>query len=146
MTSCEVFFRTLFNYSFEATDDLGGYLLVAITFLSLSVCQVRHAFHRIELVQARLSPRGRAWSSLIFTLLSIVFAVAVLWPLYFFELDSWRSGDVAPTVLAAPLWIPQLVMPLGLAILLFSLIKTALFDLRVLTGKAKPIPHGKAPR
>jgi TRAP-type C4-dicarboxylate transport system permease small subunit len=145
MTSCEVFTRAVFNYSFQVTDDLGGYILVAITFLSLSVCQVRHAFHRIEFVQARLSPRGRAWSNLIFTLICIVFIATLTWQLSTFELNAWRTGDVAPTVLAAPLWIPQFVMPLGTLILLFSLVKTALGQIRVLTGNI-PLPkRGRRP-
>jgi TRAP-type C4-dicarboxylate transport system permease small subunit len=141
MTSCEVFSRAVFNYSLQVTDDLGGYILVAITFLSLSVCQVRHAFHRIEFVQARLGPRGRAWSNLIFTLICVGFAALLTWQLASFELASWQSGDVAPTVLAAPLWIPQLFMPLGAAILLFSLLKTARVDLRAALGRLPPRPE-----
>jgi TRAP-type C4-dicarboxylate transport system permease small subunit len=143
MTSCEVFTRAVFNYSFQVTDDLGGYLLVAITFLSLSVCQVRHAFHRIEFVQARLSPRGRAWSNLVFTVIAILFVATVAWQLCTFELNAWRNGDVAPTMLAAPLWIPQFVMPLGMLILLFSLAKTALVEVQVLTGRTAPSERGR---
>src|SRR5947207_7653518 len=51
--------RWLLNFSFEVSDEIGGYMLAAITFLSLSVCQVNDSFHHVELVQARLSPRWR---------------------------------------------------------------------------------------
>ena len=47
----------MLNFSFEIADELGGYMLVVMTFVSLSVCQVNNAFHRVELIQARLSPR-----------------------------------------------------------------------------------------
>ena len=146
MTSCEVFSRAVFNYSFQVTDDLGGYILVAITFLSLSVCQVHHAVHRIEFVQARLGPRGRVWSNLIFTLICLGFIALLTWQLATFELASWQSGDVAPTVLAAPLWIPQFFMPLGAAILLFSLSKTAWAELRVALGTRPPGPEREGRR
>src|SRR5580692_10346236 len=65
--------RSLFNFSFEISDELGGYLLAAITFISLPVCQANDSFHHVELVQARLSPRGRAVSHLIFDVLSLAF-------------------------------------------------------------------------
>ena len=43
----------LFNFSFEISDELGGYMLVIITFVSLSVCQANDSFHHVELVQSR---------------------------------------------------------------------------------------------
>src|SRR5262250_1745478 len=67
--------RALFNFSFEVSDELGGYMLVVITFVSLPVCQVNDSFHHVEFVQARLSPRGKAISRLIFDLLSLTFCV-----------------------------------------------------------------------
>src|SRR6266571_2467422 len=69
----DILTRSLFNFSFEISDELGGYLLVVITFVSLPVCQVNDSFHHVEFVQARLSPRGRAISHVIFDVLSLAF-------------------------------------------------------------------------
>jgi TRAP-type C4-dicarboxylate transport system permease small subunit len=124
--------RSLFNFSFEISDELGGYMLVVITFLSLSVCQINDSFHHVELVQARLSPRGRAVSHVIFDLLSLAFCLLLLWQLFRFELSSWRFDDKAPTYLATPLWMPRLVMVLGAAALCFSVLRTLAADLRKL--------------
>ena len=52
-----------------------------------------------------------------------------------FELSSWRFGDVAPTYLATPLWLPRLAMVLGMLALCFSLCRTLIAEakrLRVL--------------
>ena len=68
-------------------------MLVVITFVSLSVCQVNDSFHQVELVQARLSPRGRALSRVIFDLLSFGFAALLLWQLVKFEISSYRFGE-----------------------------------------------------
>ena len=54
----DIFTRSLFNFSFEISDELGGYMLVVITFLSLSVCQVNDSFHHVELVQSRCRRLG----------------------------------------------------------------------------------------
>ena len=120
----DILTRSLFNFSFEISDELGGYMLVVITFVSLPVCQISDSFHHVELVQSRLSPYGRAVSHVIFDLLSLAFAVLLLWQLVKFEISSYRFDDHAPTYLATPLWIPQLVMMLGAAALCFSMVRT----------------------
>lgn len=126
----DIFTRYLLNFSFEVADELGGYMLVVMTFVSLSVCQVNNAFHQVELVQARLSPRRRALSAAIFDLLSFAFAALLLWQLIKLELFSYRFGERAPTYLETPLWIPRLAMAIGVAALAFSIIRTFLAHVR----------------
>jgi len=128
--------RSLFNFSFEISDELGGYMLVVITFISLPVCQVNDSFHHVEFVQARLSPRGKAISHLIFDLLSLTFCVLLLWQLMRFEMSSWRFEDHAPTYLGTPLWIPRLAMVVGAAALCASMVRTLVSDIRKLSSAA----------
>jgi TRAP-type transport system small permease protein len=124
--------RSLFNFSFEISDELGGYLLAAITFISLPVCQANDSFHHVALVQARLSPRGRAVSHVIFDVLSLAFCALLTWQLARFELSSWRFDDHAPTYLATPLWLPRSAMLLGAAALCVTMLRTLLADIRKL--------------
>jgi TRAP-type transport system small permease protein len=121
--------RAVLNFSFEISDELGGYMLVVITFVSLPVCQVNDSFHHVEFVQSRLSPRGRAISHVIFDILSLAFCAALLWQLGRFELSSWRFDDHAPTYLATPLWLPRLAMVAGAAALVFSGLRTLSADI-----------------
>jgi len=126
----DIFTRYLFNFSFEVADEIGGYMLVVMTFVSLSVCQVNNAFHQVELIQARLTSRWRALSAAIFDLLSFGFAALLLWQLIKLERSSYRFGERAPTYLETPLWIPRLAMAIGVAALLFSIVKTFLAHVR----------------
>jgi TRAP-type C4-dicarboxylate transport system permease small subunit len=125
----DIMTRALLNFSFEVSDELGGYMLVVITFVSLPVCQVNDSFHHVEFVQSRLSARGRAISHVVFDLLSLAFGMALLWQLIRFEMSSWRFDDHAPTYLATPLWIPRLAMAVGAAALLFSMARTLAADI-----------------
>jgi TRAP-type C4-dicarboxylate transport system permease small subunit len=126
----DIFTRSVFNYSFEISDELGGYMLVLITFVSMSVCQVNDAFHHVEFVQARLSPFGRAASRLVFDLVSLAAGLILLWQMVRLELTSWHSGDTAPTYLATPLWLPRVVMLIGILALCLSLVRTILLHAR----------------
>jgi TRAP-type C4-dicarboxylate transport system permease small subunit len=134
--------RSVFNFSLEISDELGGYMLVVITFLSLPVCQANDSFHHVEFVQSRLTPRGRAISRVFFDLLSLVFCALLLWQLGRFELSSWRFDDHAPSYLATPLWLPRFAMVLGAAALCFSMVRTLAADVARLRrggdGRAEP--------
>jgi TRAP-type C4-dicarboxylate transport system permease small subunit len=137
VVAVDIVTRSLFNFSFEISDELGGYLLVVIAFVSLPVCQASQSFHRVELVQSRLSPFWRAVSHVIFDLLSFAFCALLLWQLIKFEMSSFRFADRAPTYLATPLWIPQAVMALGAAALCFSMLRTLVADVARLRDVGK---------
>jgi TRAP-type C4-dicarboxylate transport system permease small subunit len=138
----DIFTRWLLNFSFEISDEIGGYMLATITFLSLSVCQVNDSFHHVELIQARLSERGRALSALLFDLLTLGFAALLLWHYIRLEQSSYRFGERAPTYLETPLWIPRLVMAIGAAALCLAVLRTMAMHLRRLRGIPAGAPHG----
>jgi len=121
----EIVTRNLMGFSFEMSEELGGYIIVGIAFLSLPVCQVYRSYHHVQFIQARLSPRLQALSHLLFDVLSLLFCLVLLWQLTRFVATSFRSEDVAPTLLATPLWIPQAVMPIGILAASVSLSRSA---------------------
>ncbi len=121
----ELVTRNLFNFSFEMSDELGGYIIVGITFMSLPTCQVYRSYHHVQFIQARLSPRMQALSHLLFDLLSLLFCAVLIWQLTRFVMSTHRAGDVAPTLLATPLWIPQAIMPIGMVAATISLLRSA---------------------
>jgi TRAP-type C4-dicarboxylate transport system permease small subunit len=136
MIGAEAIARNLLGTSLQVTDEVGGYLLVALTFLSLSVAESRGAFHRVEFVQMRLSPSGRMISQIIFELVSLAASALVTWQLVRLTLNSFRTEDVAPTPLATPLWMPQTSMGIGMALLCLALLRTIAAKVRYLRAGA----------
>ena len=125
LIGAEAVIRNVFGGSLQITDEIGGYLLVAVTFLSMSVAEAHGAFHRVELVQARMGQRARIWLQIAFDACSLLASLLVTWQLGRLFLNSWNSGDVAPTPLQTPLWLPQLVMGIGMAFLCYALVRSA---------------------
>jgi TRAP-type C4-dicarboxylate transport system permease small subunit len=123
MIGTEVLARSVFHYSFEVVDELGGYLLVALSFLSLAPALASGSFHSVELVQARLSAAARQASQLLFTALSLGFALVMTLAIARYVWRTFVQGDVAPTGLQTPLWIPQTTMLLGMLALALALLK-----------------------
>jgi TRAP-type C4-dicarboxylate transport system permease small subunit len=136
MIAAEAIARNVFGTSLQVTDEVGGYLLVALTFLSMSVAESHGAFHRVELVQTRLSRAGRIASQLVFDVMALAVSMLVTWQLVRLALNSWRAEDVAPTPLATPLWLPQTSMGLGMALLCLALLRSIVIKAKRLGGGA----------
>jgi TRAP-type C4-dicarboxylate transport system permease small subunit len=126
----EIVTRNLFGFSFEMSEELGGYIVVGIAFLSLPVCQVYRSYHHVQFLQARLGPRMQAASHVFFDVLSLGFCLLLVWQLTRFVLQSWHSEDQAMTLLATPLWIPQTVMPIGAVAASASLLRSLIGNVR----------------
>ncbi|MFQ3456618.1 TRAP transporter small permease [Bradyrhizobium sp. UFLA01-814] len=137
LIGAEAIARNVFSTSLQITDEIGGYLLVATTFLSMSVAEAHGAFHRVELIQARLGQSARIVSQIIFDLMSLIATAFVTWQLGRLVMNSWRSEDVAPTPLQTPLWLPQTTMALGMLLLGFALVRTILVKIRHLQGSTQ---------
>ena len=134
LIGAEAIARNVFGTSLQVTDEIGGYLLVAMTFISMSVAEAHGAFHRVELIQARVGKTMRMISQIVFDLMSLGASALVTWQLTRLTLNSWRAEDVAPTPLQTPLWLPQSTMAIGMALLCFALLRTIIAKAKRLRG------------
>lgn len=137
LMGAEMLVRSAFGWSIQFSNEIGGYALLAITFLSMASGQLLHAYHRVHFIEHRLSPAGRARLRLAFDLVAAAAAVVLLAALIRFEWITWNSGDVAATSLLTPLWIPRLAMPLGLLNLSWALLRTLVGDWRRLRAASR---------
>ena len=95
LIGAEAIARNVFGTSLQVTDEIGGYLLVAMTFISMSVAEAHGAFHRVELIQARVGKKVRMISQIVFDLMSLGASALVTWQLTRLTLNSWRAEDAA---------------------------------------------------
>ena len=130
VVAVDIVTRWGFNFSYEVSDEVGAYMLVAITFLSLSVSHINGAFHRVEFLQARLSRRAQLLSSIGFELLALAFCAILVWQFAGLVRSSWRFGQHAPTLLETPLWLPRVLLVVGMAALCLSLMRSLAADVR----------------
>lgn len=124
MMGVEMVVRSAFGWSVQFSNEVGGYALVAITFLSLGSGQLLHAYHRVHFLEHRLSPVGAAALRLGFDLAALAVTLVLLFEFVRFEWITWQSGDVAATSLLTPLWIPRLAMPLGMLMMAWAVART----------------------
>jgi TRAP-type C4-dicarboxylate transport system permease small subunit len=120
----------LLHFHVPGTDAYAGYLMAASGFLALAHTLKRGEHIRVTLLLARL--RGGARRGMEVWALAAATALAGLFAFYSVRL-AWQSRqfhDISTGNDATPLWIPQLGMALGTAILLIAFVDELVLELR----------------
>jgi TRAP-type C4-dicarboxylate transport system permease small subunit len=126
----DVVARGGFNTSLEISDEIGGYMLVAVAFFALAAAKTRNAFQRTDYLPNMLPPGVRRVLLIGFDLLALGVALLLLWQFWRYTGTRFRSGSLAPTRLATPQWMPAVPMVLGMAAYIFAVLKSILRQLR----------------
>src|SRR5262249_55400140 len=77
MVTLEVLLRSFLNTSLGFADEVAAYLLVAMTFLGMSVSHHEDAHFRIGLLYDRFPAALRRWLDLVWDVLALGFAALV---------------------------------------------------------------------
>ena len=121
LVCAEVVARSVFHFSFEFVEEVGGYLLATLSFCALAPALAAGSFHRVEFIQQRMSATARRIAEMMFLSLALVFTLVMTWFLTRFVWRSYAQQDVAPTALQTPLWIPELSMTIGMGAMAITL-------------------------
>ncbi|MBE2241813.1 MAG: TRAP transporter small permease [Burkholderiaceae bacterium] len=121
----------LFGRQIPASDDFAAWSMAASIFLALPYAMQRGDHIRVTLVQNFL-PKGGATKAyeIVATAIGLALSGWATWHAAAFVYESYAYGDVAQGMVAVPLWIPQVAMPIGLALLTAMLVQRLLKCLR----------------
>ena len=113
----EIAVRGLFGKSTLVADEYSGYLFVWITMIGFAHALQGGAFLRVDSLVRRLGPRGKAAADLVSALTGLLVVAACTYATGVLLMSNYRFGTVSIQPSATPLWIPQLVLPVGFAAL-----------------------------
>lgn len=128
----DVLSRGIWNTSLELSDEIGGYMLIALAFLGLAVVKTDNAFHRTDFFTSKLPRKGQVAFMILFDILSLGVAAILLWQYYRYTASRFASGSTAPTRLGTQQWIPAVPMVLGVAAYGLAIIKSLIGNFRKL--------------
>jgi TRAP-type C4-dicarboxylate transport system permease small subunit len=126
----EVIVRKLLGFSLQITTQYSAYLSGGIIFLGLASAFRAGSHLRVEMLVSRLGPKARRYADLWAGVLGLI----CLSFLFKYTLDmvitSYQVGafsretmlTIGGHLFQTPMWIPQLVMPLGVGVLILELI------------------------
>ncbi|RTE64785.1 TRAP transporter small permease [Amphritea opalescens] len=115
----EIVLRSFFATSTFVLDEMVGYGVAAMTFLTLGYAVHDDALIRVNIVASRL--RGRAKRALETLCLAMTLAMScyITWYMWIGVKRNWDRGAVSESIAEVPLWIPEGLVLLG--IVLFSI-------------------------
>jgi TRAP-type C4-dicarboxylate transport system permease small subunit len=117
LINVEVVARYVFNGSTLIADEYGGYLMAWITMLG-AVHLLRADRHlTMTWLVDRLSPRARNAAGLAAAVVGLSISVILLYATALLVIGSARFGTVSIQPSATPLVWPQLILPIGYALL-----------------------------
>ena len=126
--------RYVLNLAILFIDEYTGYLLVLTTFLGLAYTLRTDGHIDVDLVVSRLPPRIKSGLRIATTAVALV--LAVLLAIYTGDRtwSAYQMGSIATTPLETPLFAPQMVIPIGFAILAVSLFNCLLKTLKAFSS------------
>ena len=126
----EALLRGGFNYSLGYAEELTGYGVVFMTFFGAALALRGSSMFQVHFLLERWPEGTRSWLIRAFVLIALVICVILAWKTKDLSLSSFSRGKFAPTVLRTPLWIPQIMLPLGFTVLAFFLVEQLLLTFR----------------
>jgi TRAP-type C4-dicarboxylate transport system permease small subunit len=121
--SIEVVLRSFFKMTMEFTDEYSGYMVLATMALGVAYCREKNALLTVDFLIKRLSPGARAKVEFVYGLAALAFCLMLLYYVTNFWLTTIERKLTAATMQHTPLWIPQLLLPLGLGLLCLIMIR-----------------------
>ena len=118
----EIFIRYFFNMSTLIADEYSGYLYLATIFLGLSYTFKESAHIRINIITSKISKKSNRFIDIFAGSLTIIILLFALYRTILFSFDSYEMEMVSEAVSETPLYLTQLVMPLGLSLFILSVL------------------------
>lgn len=110
--------------------EIGGFLLVAATCLALAGTLQSGGHVRVTMIAGALPAAAARLVTLIAVAIAAALTLWMSWHSALQVLDSWQFNSVSYGIIRIPLWLPQGVMTLGLALLALALVESLVVLLR----------------
>lgn len=134
-----VVLRYVFHSPVKWTLEYSVYLLVLCVFLGLGHTLRENAHIRVDVVTQYLPERVRLYLRVATSFLSLGYLVLLTWQTWALAQRSLLRGAIYPySVTGMPAFVPQLLMPLGIALLGLQMIVDIVRDSRALRRKSSP--------
>jgi TRAP-type transport system small permease protein len=118
----DVVLRYIFNNPTQFITTLVGYLMVGVAFLGLAYTLMNNRHIRINILTSRLCPVALKRLELITSTIGLVFLAFSLRSACLVVYESYIYKSIDLTGLNLQLYVPQLIIPIGIVLILLQLV------------------------
>jgi TRAP-type C4-dicarboxylate transport system permease small subunit len=112
----------LMNFNLRGSDAYAGYCMAAAGFLALAHTLKRGEHIRVTLILERLGASGRPRLELVAHAIALFFSGMFAFFTARLVYQSYTFNDISQGNDATPLWIPQIAMAVGAAVLFIAIL------------------------
>jgi len=135
LITVEIFLRTVFNFSTLVADEYSAYFFVAVVMLGLALTLRDEAHIRITLILSRLSPNALRIVDILVALIAVALCSFALYHSAIMVYDTYTLEMTADSISETPVYLPQIVIPIGF--LMFDLQLIAVFLRRLISSPTR---------
>ncbi len=125
----EVIARGLLNSPTEWVMEISTYCVLIAGFLGMGVAYAGKKHIHVDIFVSKMSLKTLTYVEVLTSLIGIFYSLIFMIYSWDMAMLSLEMNNCAPTTLGTPLWIPQLSMPIGFAVLCLQIIRTLLEDI-----------------
>lgn len=118
----EIFLRYFFDTSTMIADEYSGYLYLASIFLGLAYTFLKDGHIRINIITSRLGDKTNSVIDKIAGIITLAVLFFILYRTILFTYDSYDLEMLSEAVSETPLYLTQIVMPIGITLFIFATI------------------------
>lgn len=122
LMTVSVFARYLFNSPLLFADELSIYLFLVIIFLGLEYTWIKREHIRIEFIIQHIPAKIQNYYEGVLHIIWLFFSALLLAGTLNLVISFYQQNVHSFTVLETALWIPALIMPIGMIIFLIRLL------------------------
>ena len=131
----EVFMRGLFNAPTEWSNEIAVYLIIGASFLGLAPALAGNAHISVDLVTSKLKPQVNRFLHTITSVIGLVFCLILLLSSADMVMASYEINSLSTSTLRVPMYIPQLCIPIGSAVIVLEFVRQIIADLTARTTR-----------
>lgn len=133
----EIIMRGLFDSPTEWVLEISTYLIIVAGFLGFAVAFRDGAHISVDIITGHFSPKLGAGVRFLMTAISLFLFFIFMTESTDMVISSYTYNKLSPSILRFPLYIPQISMVIGSALLMLELVRRLILDAWFLiTGKA----------
>ena len=121
----EVIGRGGFGWSTRISDEYSAYFLVALVFTGVAYTLKVDGHIKIRIITSRLSPRNQDLLEIFVCILCVIFLGYLAWQSWGTASGSYQADTRSLSHIRTPLFIPQVIVAIGLAMISLQFIARA---------------------
>jgi len=110
----DIFMRILIKRSILIAEEIGGYLLVLISYLGMGETLKKDRHVKVETFSKKLPEKIQIRINIILSFIALIALIFVIWRVFIMVYASYKSDAIVPGVFLTPIFLPQMLIIIGL--------------------------------